>query len=597
MEELKIQIEENKFLGIEEAKGEVGSYTLYYSANGTKKYILSKYRPKEKIQQLLKQYESGAETVWLILGLELGYTIEVLLTDDRRNNKFIIIEPDEKILEQQRKYMRNDSLLEDPRIEIFTGDDLEFLKKIILISTEKVGMDNINIVLLENYKNVYPQYWLSVTKVIGEVKVSKILNRNTALFLLGECFYNIAMNRKYIQNSYDISQHKNKYKNTPALIVSAGPSLNKNIHLIKEFRGLIFTGGRTVEKVVEQGQKPSFLVSIDQKDVIYNTLGNLKTNDFPFVTLGVGNWQLPKTNYGPQYFIDNEGYNSLMEQLIGSRLPEVPCGGSVATMCLSLAHYMGCNPIVFIGQDLAFTDSQSHATGTYEIQKIVDVSEDMKYIPGYDGTDVLSDISLIEFLRWIEKFISNHDETLYINATEGGAKIKGTVQMPFQKVIEQYNLDKVEITHSEKLGLDLQDATNQIEKTLKGFQLIDGSVEKGLNISNTILKEYEKSKPNMQRIETLSKQLNRSINKQINECLKENIGISDIIKLVEHDVYSDIRFREPLQETTLESNIRTVKRAKTFYEEVQSICGKCINAINKALENKDDKMTWKRRRI
>lgn len=587
MNGITIQLDDSSFLGIERAKGELSSYTLYHSAAGIKKYILSKYRPKEKIEQILQHYSSGAETLWIILGFELGYTVETLLTEERINNKIIVVEPNEKVLEEQKKYICNKKILDDPRVEFFCGNDLIKLKKRLRSKTQKIGVNNINTIVLDNYKNVYPQYWVDVIKAIGEVKAEKQINMNTAFNTLSDFIYNIIRNRKYIQDSYDINQHQNQFKNIPALIVSAGPSLNKNIHLINKFNGLIFTGGRTVEKIVEQGKEPSFLVSIDARDNVYNILGELKENAYSLITMGASNWQLPKTNFGPQYFIDHGGYNSLVQQLVGSTLPEVDCGGSVATMCLSLAQYMGCSPIIFIGQDLALTNFESHAAGTYQTKKFSKETEGIKYISGYDEESVPSNISLIQFLRWIERFIERDNETLYINATEGGAKIQGTTQMTFEEVINKYNIEKIQVNHEKKLDIHMDSAAANIEQTLNVFQQLIKQAEKGLSISSDILKEYEKLVPDIQKVNKLSRQINSSVNERINKCLKDNIGISAIIKLLEHKVYSDNKFREPLNETVQESNVRTVKRAKEFYLEIKDICRECINIINQALQDEE----------
>ena len=127
-------------------------------------------------------------------------------------------------------------------------------------------------------------------------------------------------------------------------------------------------------------------------------------------------------------------------------------GGSVSTAAYDLAEQMGCNPIILAGQDLAYSDERIHIRGTTGEQiwentanRITPVSRSMAgflqrnktvEITAYGGEGtVWSDRKFLTFLWWFEKRFAAHNEVTVINATEGGARIKGTQEQNLADVI------------------------------------------------------------------------------------------------------------------------------------------------------------------
>ncbi len=75
-------------------------------------------------------------------------------------------------------------------------------------------------------------------------------------------------NIRIMSKGIPLDEFKDKYQNKPAIIVSAGPSLKKNIHLLKEAqdRFIIITGGRTLKALIDAGVTPHFVCIIDPVD-------------------------------------------------------------------------------------------------------------------------------------------------------------------------------------------------------------------------------------------------------------------------------------------------------------------------------------------
>ena len=98
---------------------------------------------------------------------------------------------------------------------------------------------------------------------------------------------------------------------------------------------------------------------------------------------------------------------------------------------------MGCNPIVFVGQDLAFTDNKTHSKATYS--KDITVSENLREVEDIYGNIVYTPKNLYIYLRWIQNRINKEESITFIDATEGGARIKGTEILTLEKAIDKYS--------------------------------------------------------------------------------------------------------------------------------------------------------------
>jgi hypothetical protein len=131
---------------------------------------------------------------------------------------------------------------------------------------------------------------------------------------------------------------------------------------------------------------------------------------------------------------ENSSLRSLSD-LLGNK-GTLRAWGSVATMALDFALLLGCNPIVFVGQDLAHTDGRIYCSGVYFDKewyagitdpnawkgRLDDLREKLRIITIEDinGNPTKSTDKLASYWNWITKELHNHPEVHFINATEGG---------------------------------------------------------------------------------------------------------------------------------------------------------------------------------
>ncbi|QIB27503.1 motility associated factor glycosyltransferase family protein [Caloranaerobacter azorensis] len=173
-------------------------------------------------------------------------------------------------------------------------------------------------------------------------------------------------------------------------------------------------------------------------------------------------------------------------------------------MSLSLADYMGCNPIILIGQDLAYTDGKIHAqNSTYEFDgNNENLGKDLIEIEDIYGNKVYTSKVWLSFLRWFELYIRENPEKEYIDATEGGAKIKGTNIMTLNEAIEKYCTEEINIAErlknidssNSELVEKITYSLRKLQELKKGLIKVKKKSISGIKFSKKMLEYYRDNK-------------------------------------------------------------------------------------------------------
>lgn len=238
----------------------------------------------------------------------------------------------------------------------------------------------------------------------------------------------------------------NLYRNQPAIIVAAGPSLNKQLSLLKEMKGkaLILCVDTALAVLLKHGIIPDAVVTSERISRTYEWFyENLPYQD-QLMFMG-----LPMT--------DSRIFDKFKHRIICYRQNETVCewlhtlnrypgkfeiGMSCAHLAFGFAKFLGCSPIVLIGQDLAYgEDNSGHAAGTSyedhtEFVKKRDENQSYATTKGYYGGEVYTEDIWNHFRVWYEQEILGTESVVY-NCTEGGAYIEGAIHIPFVEACKE----------------------------------------------------------------------------------------------------------------------------------------------------------------
>lgn len=281
------------------------------------------------------------------------------------------------------------------------------------------------------------QFYRELTTYLNHKAVTRMTKIGSSHLFLA----NALVNAVFANKINDIEIYKDIHKDRPALVVSTGPSLNKQLELLEKYKDLflIIAVDPAIPILKERGIIPHFVLSIDPKKRPYWKQDELDERTTFVIDIGC----CPDVAWSSNKKYLVTSCHSEVHRIInelGGQASRLMTGGSVSTNAFNLAHWMGANPIVLIGQDLAWTDGKDHAEG-YVSQYSREVLEARRAkgfeIPGYDGKPVQTERQLLYYKTWFEKRIQQIPETLVVNATEGGALIEGAAHVPFVQVCEE----------------------------------------------------------------------------------------------------------------------------------------------------------------
>ncbi|NLI91352.1 MAG: DUF115 domain-containing protein [Peptococcaceae bacterium] len=245
-------------------------------------------------------------------------------------------------------------------------------------------------------------------------------------------------------------EKKGFFKNKPALLVASGPSLEEEIENVRKIRtngsAYIFAVGTAVNALVKRGIYPHAACTYDPSEENRIVCKEVLARDIQSIPLIFGStvgYETLETYPGSKmHMLINQDTPAsyFLKPLKGRELEYVNDAASIAVIALQLLFKLGFNPIILVGQNLAYLHGKNYTAGcTYpSYETVLADSNDAIPVKGVDGKEVLSNSSFISMRLQLENYLSSSQEIKVINTTKGGAEIKGTKFQPLAKVMKEY---------------------------------------------------------------------------------------------------------------------------------------------------------------
>ncbi|URZ15982.1 motility associated factor glycosyltransferase family protein [Clostridium felsineum] len=460
--------------------------------DGKSIYMGSKYNSSRDIVDISNKILEKNKSIVIIFGLGSGEYIKDILQSYKEIRKIIVIEPE---LNTIKAFMFTEyfkEIVEDRRVYLcLLLKDEFFVNLSSMLKENEVG--EINYIVFHNYNRVYNDELKYCTEVLQhyiDIALSNSGTNNKFSKLWFKCY---VKNLRYIVKSTPVYYFDNLFRSLPAVIVSAGPSLEKNLSYLKTYQNkcVIISGGRTLKSLLETGIVPDFLCIIDPADIAYDQVKSYDYSRIPLVYFEKTNWKVVQNHKGNKII---NSYDENLKRLLKTDVGALDHGGSVAHNCLGLAVKLGCNPIMMIGQDFAYTDDKAHAdiaSSKGEIGNLNDI-EDNIYVKDVFGGKVRTDALLNMYRKTMEEMIKIYNDRKYINCTEGGAYIEGATVEEFEKSL--YNHCKVDLNKniSSVFSKNNKIKVNNVIKELKNTLLEGERIIEDINNSTIEDGKYEK---------------------------------------------------------------------------------------------------------
>lgn len=453
------------------------------------KLLTSKFGMGSEEKRLLLKISKNANHTIFIMGIGIGRYVRNILNSAKKFNHIIIYEPSQEIY---NNFKTSRYYIEDDSIDYICGDIDIFEKK---ISNKGISFRHLTIASYGNYEEVFCKEYLEMLKILKNKSSISLTNEVTIQHHSRKFTENLILNIVNGKFNDNINDYKNYFEKIPALIMSAGPSLDKNYDLIKDFKGIIFSGGRTLKLLKRDHIENVMFVSVDPSEKAYSLVSDVFNEEFryPFFTFFESTHNIIKHYSGPKIIMQSYFTDLYNSGIIKSEVGHMSTGGSVANASVAIADYLGCDPIVFVGQDLAFTDNKHHSDSTMQSFDFDVNNENLTEVDGYYDEKVTTSRNLLGFLDWFNEKIAISDKD-YINCTEGGVKIAGTNQLPFVEYIQnqlditdkRYD-DFVEKLESSSLELIEKEFDDILENVIAVRKIVKKALLASLDLKNKSL--------------------------------------------------------------------------------------------------------------
>ena len=382
----------------------------------------------------------------IVLGLGLGYLAREIVRHAQPKHSIIICELDPALLKTAMTHVDLTEVLDSDYIRILAGSDIALEPWIHTLST-KFMTARVDVISYGPSASLAPAEYDRLARVAQNESRAIILNRNTVLKAGRQMMENLLINMPDVLQSAGIKQLENLFKGRPAILVSAGPSLEKNVHLLREAKGraVIIAVDTAVRLLLPLGIKPDIITTIDFNAVNFEKFRDVPVDDDIALVYHPGCYhEAIQSFHGPR-FTSTRVSNRIPAWLLDfvEDKGALQGGTTVAHLSFFLARHMGCDPIVMVGQDLAFPDKRVHASdlSLWSIR-----GDEMETIEDIFGEPVGSMTSFKHAIYHFEKAFKETAATI-IDATEGGAKKQGAHVMRLRDVLEEYcRGDSVDVT-------------------------------------------------------------------------------------------------------------------------------------------------------
>ncbi|HEC1782947.1 TPA: motility associated factor glycosyltransferase family protein, partial [Campylobacter lari] len=438
----------------------------------------------------------------IFFGIGNGMLIFELLKNPLKDY-ICIIEPEIELLYIALHLNDFSQDLQDKRLHIYLYEDINFLTFYRFFEQEKIHffVKTYDLLLMSNFYEIYENAIAMTNSLCIESIKSLVVRQGNSSEDSFEGITQLLHNLPYQLANPSLKdllkQRKGKIEN--AIIVSTGPSLIKQLPLLKEYanKASIICADSAYPILAKHNIKPDYVLMLERDDVVIKCFDN----DFKEFDKGI---LFVLASVVHQKAIEYLKRNNRQFMLVHRPLPfskalhmddygYLGSGLSVANMAYDLAIKLGHKNIILIGQDLAYDENgNSHPKEYLHTQESENDRKEGLFITAYGGNGkVETNQWWILFKESLEYSIDTNSVTTY-NATEGGARIEGSIEKSFKELCE--NLLKENKPLFEKLQTlskkEIQDKKDKIDECLKRVVILGRSYINECEILKSDLARY-----------------------------------------------------------------------------------------------------------
>lgn len=355
---------------------------------------------------------------------------------------------------------------------------------------------------MQRHDAFFQQLKMELTTV--EIDVKSVVNE---FFTFGEGqLRNFGRNLFFWNKSLQGASLFNQFRGMPAIVAAAGPSLDQEMALLREKNSsaLVLAGGSSIGALLQGGVIPHFTASVDPNAAQYSRLRQAEPFCLPLFYRSRALFEGLFLHKGPLLYLrGGDGYPivDLMEKSLGVTGRTLDGGDSVSNLLIELATVLGCDPIIMVGYDLAYTEGARY---TKNVSESLQHGEEVAFTgetrgalvqaPGADGSMVNTEVKWITEARWIERFAKEYPHANLINTSLHGLQVTGVEYMSFAEACAKYcapTRDVEGITHlaleeASKIPFSLPELSRTIYQLSSSMERASAILQKIEALANTL---------------------------------------------------------------------------------------------------------------
>lgn len=438
-------------------------------------------------------------------GQGLGLSDLVELFPDRI---FFIYEPDEQSFINAMIHMDLTFLLSHPNIYAISVGDTQLNKLFSIMSTHI--QDEMAFVASRYYLEQQIEVLQSTKNKYLDYKKIFESNQNVRNLFRHDWIRNSLFQIPTMLKIPSLNQLIGKLKGSTAIVVSSGPSLEKDIHWLEKLKrhAIIISAGSSIQALVKHGIEPHLAVVMDGGEVNSKIFSSKEAKKAPTLFTsssyyGVSDSKETGLIYG---VLNNDNVTSYFMD-VGQEEKILHPNPTVAGTAIQTAAWLGCSRIIMMGQDLSFPGEQFYSDGiNHGDQSYIDKMikhADHKVI-NVDGGYNRTTSGFLQMKDRIENLVAILPEIEFINSTRNGAQIEGSTWKSVENVFEIIKKEEVDNDKISKLIEQVKSSSNNLSKVeivkARFIQTKDGINKLVTEIDQTLklvkkIRELSRTKP------------------------------------------------------------------------------------------------------
>lgn len=420
------------------------------------RYLHSRVAPEEEAKRFAEAVDLEAGLCCVLGGFGLGHHLLALAERLADDGLIIVTEPNLQILKAAFEHVDLTALFESRRCLVLTSADKGHLQT-RLEPHNTLLMMGTQFVTHPASEQVAGGFHARMRKLVADHLTFCRMSLVTLVTNARITHKNIANNFPRYLSTPPIDVLRDRFRGKPAVLVAAGPSLRRNIDQLAELKGraVIITVQTTFKTLLDHGIEPDFVTSLDYHEMSKRYFEDLDGRQGthliaePKVT-----WHVLDNYPGPTSVL----FNNFARLCLGDKLAArdgLKAGATVAHLSLYWAVYLGCEPIIMVGQDLAYTNHVYYTPGVamhglwrpqlnryctmemMEWERIARFREILLKVKDIHDHDIYTDEQLFTYQQQFEGDFSTIPGRV-IDATEGGVRKAATQVMSLAEAAKRF---------------------------------------------------------------------------------------------------------------------------------------------------------------